>query len=287
MTSSTEGRYLFPHSWEGEGERLAGIAAAFDPITIRHLAGRGVGGGWRCLEVGAGTGTIARWLSDEVGPKGRVLATDISLKLMEGLEAGNLEIRQHDILTDPLPDEEFDLVHCRLVLEHLPGRLDALARMARGLAPGGWLVIEDVTLGTQTAAGRRGAVAIGGLLRGLSVLMRRNGYDGGFGRRLPIHLARLGLADVGAEGTQLVLIGGSPSVAWARPTLGRLRDMLVDGESEVWPAPVRKVTGRPAVRRVLERRLDGLDDLLADPEFVYLAPTFVSAWARRPPETDA
>lgn len=283
MTTNIEGHYLFPHTWEGEGERLRGIASAFDPITRRHLAGRGVGDGWRCLEVGAGTGTVARWLSDEVGPKGRVLATDISLKLMEGLEAANLEIRRHDILTDLLPDEEFDLIHCRLVLEHLPGRLEALSRMAAALAPGGWLVIEDMTFGTQRAAGRRGALTIGGLIQGLGLLLRRNGYDSGFGRRLPIHLARLGLSEVGAEGTQLVLIGGSPSIGWAVPTLGRIRELLLGTESDIWPAPVRKVTGLPVVRRVLERRLEGLDELLGDPEFVYLAPTLVSAWARRPP----
>src|SRR5688572_32365858 len=32
----------------------SGIASAFDPVTRRHLTGRGVGDGWRCLEVGAG-----------------------------------------------------------------------------------------------------------------------------------------------------------------------------------------------------------------------------------------
>lgn len=32
-----------------------------------------------------------------------------------------------------------------------------------------------------------------------------------------------------------------------------------------------------AQRRATERRLDRLEELLADPEFVYLAPTFVSA----------
>lgn len=282
MTTSAEGRYLFPHSWDGEGERLAGIAAAFDPVSIRHLIARGVGDGWRCLEVGAGTGTMARWLSDQVGPKGRVLATDISLELLGGVEAENLEIRRHDILNDPLPDEEFDLIHCRLVLEHLPGRLDALGRMARALAPGGWLVIEDITFGPERAAGRRGAITVGGLFRALALVMRRNGYDGRFGRRLPIHLGRLGLTDVGAEGTQLVLVGGSPSAGWARPTLGRIRDLLLDPASDLWPSPVGRVTRRPAVRRFMGRRLAGLDDVLADPEFVYLAPTFVSAWARKP-----
>ena len=61
--TTTEGRYLFSHSWEREGERLTALAAAFDPITRHHLLARGLTGGWRCLEVGAGTGTVARWLA--------------------------------------------------------------------------------------------------------------------------------------------------------------------------------------------------------------------------------
>jgi SAM-dependent methyltransferase len=202
---------------------------------------------------------------------------------MRGLESENLELLRHNILTDPLPDGEFDLIHCRLVLEHLPGRLDAMAKMARALAPGGWLVIEDMTFGSQHAASRRGALTIGGLLQGLALLMRRNGFDAGFGRRLPIHLRQAGLSEVGAEGTQLILIGGTPSVEWAMPTFGRIRDLLLDEELAVLPTPLQAALGRvPALRGVIERRLDGLERLLADPEFVYLAPTLVSAWARRP-----
>jgi SAM-dependent methyltransferase len=284
MTTNTESQYLFPHDWEGEGDRLMALASAFDPITRRHLVARGLGDGWRCLEVGAGTGTIAAWLAEQVGPKGHVLATDVSLALMEqrGVEAGNLELRRHDILCDPLPDGEFDLIHSRLVLEHLPGRLDALARMSKALAPGGWLVIEEMTFGAERAAGRRGAAVVGGLVQALKLLLRRNGWDGAFGRRLPIHFAELGLTEVGAEGTQLVLIGGTPSVDWAKPTFGRIRHMLFDDDSVV-PAPVQKAFGAaPALRRAVEGRLDRLEELLADPEFVYLAPTFVSAWAHRP-----
>lgn len=284
MTAQTEGRYLFPHSWEGEGDRLTALTRAFDPITRRHLLGRGLADGWRCLEIGAGTGTIARWLSEQVGPKGRVLATDLSLELMEaqGLEGDNLELRRHDILSDPLPDEEFDLVHCRLVLEHLPGRLDALARMAGALAPGGWLVVESITFGTERAGGRRGAALLGSVVSALKLLLRRHGFDGAFGRRLPIHLGGLGLSEVGAEGTQVVLIGGTPSVDWARPTLRRVRQLLLDDESGVAPAPLHKALRAARVRGAVERQFEGLDTMLADPEFVYLAPTLVSAWGRRP-----
>src|SRR5690348_8987341 len=113
MTTKTEGQYLFSHEWEGESDRLMALSAALDPVTKRHLAPLGVGPGWRCLEVGAGTGTVAEWLAGLVGEKGRVLATDLSLALMEarGLQAENLELRVHDVIHDPLPEGEFDLVH--------------------------------------------------------------------------------------------------------------------------------------------------------------------------------
>jgi ubiquinone/menaquinone biosynthesis C-methylase UbiE len=284
--TTTEGPYLFSHTWEGEGDRLMALSSALDPTTRRQLAGVGVGDGWRCLEVGAGTGTIAAWLSEQVGPKGSVVATDISLALMEqrGLAADNLELRRHDILNDPLPDGEFDLIHSRLVLEHLPGREEALARMAQALAPGGWLVIEEITFGTERAVGRGGAV-LSGLVQVIKLLMQRKGFDAKFGQRLPIHLARLGLTEIGAEGTQLVLIGGSESVDWAKPSLTRFRHLLFeDSAAAVLPGPVEKLfSAAPGLRRAAERRLDGLERLLADPEFVYLAPTFVSARGRRRP----
>jgi SAM-dependent methyltransferase len=283
--TTAEGPYLFSHSWEGEGERLSGLTDAFDPVTRRHLAEVGVGDGWRCLEVGAGTGTIASWLAEQVGPKGQVLATDISLALMEqrGLAADNLDLRRHDILNDPMPEGEFDLIHSRLVLEHLPGREDALARMAASLAPGGWLVVEEITFGTEKALDRRGAVLLGGLLQAVKVLLQRKGFDARFGHRLPVHFSRLGLTEVRAEGTQLVLFGGTPSVEWTRPSLTRFRHLLFeDTAAGMLPKPVQKVFGAaPGLRLAAQRRLDGLDRLLADPEFVYLAPTFISARGRR------
>jgi hypothetical protein len=45
MTEVTTHRYFFDNSEAGEGERLAGIQAAFDPGTFRHLADLGVGEG--------------------------------------------------------------------------------------------------------------------------------------------------------------------------------------------------------------------------------------------------
>jgi SAM-dependent methyltransferase len=285
MKTRTEGQYLFPHSWAGEGERLTSLAMGFDPITKRHLAPLGVGEGWRCLEVGAGTGSIARWLSEIVGSKGSVLATDLSLELMRGLNADNLEIRQHDILSDPLPEGEFDLVHCRLVLEHLPRRLEALATMVRALAPGGWLVVEDFSFRGQQATDRRGAVTVGSLFRLVGMVMKHNGFDTGWARRLPIHLRQAGLTEVGAEGTQPMIIGGTSSTDWALPSLARMRGLLVEDAAVVTPSPVQKfIAAAPPLKRLVARQLDGLERLLKDPDFCYVLPTFVSAWGRRPLE---
>jgi SAM-dependent methyltransferase len=277
MTPKTapEGQYLFDHSWEGEGDRLNALAALFDPITKRHIAPLGLAPGWRCLEVGAGTGTIARWLAEVVGPKGSVLATDVSLDLMDaqGLEAENLELRRHDIVHDPLPDSGFDLIHSRLVLEHLPGRLDVLARLHRALAPGGWLVLEDFCFRGQHATDRRGALTIGTLFRLMSVVLRQHGHDPRWAARIPAHLRRAGLTEVGAEGTQIMMLGDSPAVGWVAPNLARIRGVLLEQKA---------VSAAPPVRRLLERRLDRLEQLLADPGFCYVAPTFVTAWGRKP-----
>ncbi|HET9109188.1 MAG TPA: hypothetical protein VFN78_00040, partial [Ktedonobacterales bacterium] len=69
--------YLLDNAWQEQDRRLARLEAWFDPGTIQHLEALGVGPGWRCLEVGAGAGSIAAWLCNRVGPEGSVLATDI------------------------------------------------------------------------------------------------------------------------------------------------------------------------------------------------------------------
>jgi len=59
-----------------------------------------VAAGWRCLEVGAGGGSIAEWLCDRVGPDGRVVATDLDTRWVAKLSQPYLEVRVHDLLED-------------------------------------------------------------------------------------------------------------------------------------------------------------------------------------------
>src|SRR4051812_14227124 len=94
--------YVFDQAWTKERERLTALESLFDASSRRLLADLGVGAGWRCLEVGAGAGGIARWLADRVGDTGRVVATDLDTRFLDG--SGNLDVRTHDVVTDDLDE---------------------------------------------------------------------------------------------------------------------------------------------------------------------------------------
>ena len=127
---------------EIERKRLAMLAEAYDPGTFRLLERVGVSAGMHVLEVGAGTGSVSAWLADKVGDGGRVMSTDIDLRFHAEMPS-NVIVRQHDVVHDPLPAEHFGVIHARAVVQHIPERVDVLARLVEALEPGGALVIED------------------------------------------------------------------------------------------------------------------------------------------------
>ena len=125
-----------------ENERLGLLAEARDPRTCRLLDQVGIGEGWHCLELGAGAGTISRWMADRVGESGRVMSTDIDLRF-HAEATDNMIVREHDITTDPLPAAHFDVIHARAVLQHIPERDAVLDTLTEALKPGGWIIVED------------------------------------------------------------------------------------------------------------------------------------------------
>ena len=103
----------------------------------------GVTTGWRCLEIGAGNGSLSQWLARRVGTAGHVIATDIRTDLMEGIAGDNLEVRKFDVVHDEPPGAPYDLIAIRALLHHLPERRAVVSRMARWLKPGGWLFVQE------------------------------------------------------------------------------------------------------------------------------------------------
>lgn len=204
MTSS----YVYDQGWAQERARLAGIESLWDTGTRELLARHGARSGASVLEVGAGGGSVVEWLATQVGGSGRVLATDLDPRFVEPLASDVVEVRRADVVADDLPEGEFDLVHTRLLLEHLPGREVALDRLVRALRPGGWLVVEDydwTSFGFDPAAEleTRAAAAV-------LTLMANAGFDQTYGRRVTSAIAERGLTNVRAQGRSLVIDTDDP-----------------------------------------------------------------------------
>jgi 2-polyprenyl-3-methyl-5-hydroxy-6-metoxy-1,4-benzoquinol methylase len=229
-----EGRYFFDQAAEQERSRLSGLSAVFDPVTFRHLTSVGVGSGWRCLEVGAGAGSVAAWLSTTVGPDGRVTATDLDVRFLDDL-GDNVEVVRHDVTSDPLEQDAFDLVHARAVVEHLPARDEVIGRLVSALHPGGVLMLEDFVFGGAASEAVEAAVdppasgpAMTRVLAAMSAAFRAVGADSHYGLQLPMALAAAGLQHVNAELTLRLLEGGSPQAAFYSQTLSERATQLVE-----------------------------------------------------------
>ena len=162
--------------------------------------------------MGAGGGSIATWLCDRVGPTGHVVATDIDPRYLDAAGRPNLEVRRHDIASDPLPEAAFDLVHARLVLVHLPERENALLRIVRALKPGGWLLVEEFdSLSMRPDPAIDPDEVLLETYDALQRVMTARGVDLRYGQLLTGRFRAHGLVDVGAEGRLFMLQGGSPA----------------------------------------------------------------------------
>ena len=121
-------------------------AAVFGPATGLMLDLAGVGPGSRVLDVAAGTGEQTLSAACRVGPRGHVLATDISASMLEAAaeaarEAGlaNVGTRVMDAQALALEPESFDAAICRAGLMLLPEPHKALVGIREALRPGGKL----------------------------------------------------------------------------------------------------------------------------------------------------
>jgi predicted O-methyltransferase YrrM len=135
--------YIFRENRDDqELRRLRLIEQALDDETIGRLRSTSIQTGWRCLELGAGAGSIAQWMADAVGDQGQVLAIDIKTNYLQHLPTPPCMIVKGDFLEVPL-EGEFDLAHCRYVLIHNLQSRSILKRLCSLIRPGGFLVAEE------------------------------------------------------------------------------------------------------------------------------------------------
>ena len=196
-----------------EQERLACLGELLNRTTEHRLAQLPIAAGWKCLEIGAGQGSVARSLASRVGSKGRVVATDINPRFLSDQASPTIEVRRHDILQDELETEFYDLVHCRMLLMHLPDPVKAVRRMTESLRPGGWMLIEEgdmISLGPAEASHPRSA-NFARVARAISdAVTATKLIDSYFGRRVRSLAEQFGFADVEHDGRVPVTRGGEP-----------------------------------------------------------------------------
>ncbi|MFF1404391.1 class I SAM-dependent methyltransferase [Streptomyces sp. NPDC058294] len=259
-----DGRYgedLFEPERPGEAARIDAAALVYDPVTTRRLRALGAGPGSRCLEVGAGTGTVARWLLQDAGAD-EVVALDRDTSRLETAANPRLRVVTGDLTDDSLRLGGFDLIHARFVLMHLPQRRELITRLVRWLAPGGRLLLGDAlevpnTLDTASAY-RRTMDAVWQALRSTI------GTDTSSVPAYPHFLREEGLEHVAAELFVPPLVAGGPLARFWTETWNRMRPALE--ETGLVDAAV----------------IDEALAYLASPRLAELGPGMVMAWGQRP-----
>lgn len=131
---------------EAAVESFAGVGYPF--------AAGGIAPGDTVLDIGSGSGTDALIAARLVGPRGRVIAMDLTdamlAKLSEITTAariGNVSLLKAAADDIPLPDASVDVVTSNGVLNLVLDKPRALAEIHRVLKPGGGLQLADVALG--------------------------------------------------------------------------------------------------------------------------------------------
>ncbi|GGV53001.1 class I SAM-dependent methyltransferase [Streptomyces griseoflavus] len=257
------GRYgedLFAPEHPREAERVDAAALVYDPFTTHRLRALGAGRGGRCLEVGAGTGTVARWLLEEAGAR-EVVALDRDTEALAARGGRGLRVLRADLTDERLRPGTFDLIHARFVLMHLPDRRRIVSRLAGWLNPGGVLVLGDAvelpdTRDTSSAYRR----TMDAMWRALRTTI---GTDISGVPAYPRFLREEGLREVAGEVWCPPLVAGGPLARFWSGTWSRMRPELT-------------ATGLVDAG-VVDRAVAYLDS----PALAEIGPGMAMAWGRR------
>jgi ubiquinone/menaquinone biosynthesis C-methylase UbiE len=119
------------------------VPAIFEPYA-RDLVGRArpIGPSDRVLDLGCGTGIVARVLRERLGGAARITGIDVSARMIEKARSLAPEIEWHEgnALELPFAERSFDVVLCQQMLQFVPDLGKALREIRRILVPRGRLV---------------------------------------------------------------------------------------------------------------------------------------------------
>jgi trans-aconitate methyltransferase len=257
-----------------EHERLRAQARVWEPATGRIFDEIGLAAGASCLDAGCGPGETMRLMAERVGPGGRVLGLDVddalgaaAVERLYGLGHRQCGFHCHDITEDaPIPGAPFALVYARLLLFHLPERIEVLGRLWDAVAPGGHLVVQDYDVRTTSVT--PALASVDEIRRVFSAAFGAVGADICVGARLPEVFAQAGLS--APDGTD---------VAGRLDTLAAGRELLERVFRSVLPTALAHDITSDAEAAMTLAAFDRDVALYSERPFMW--PTMVGAWKRK------
>lgn len=242
---------------------LNALARMYDPFSSEQLDKAGIANDASCLVLGAGASKIPARLAD-MAPAGRIVATDVTLR--HAVPDPRVHWREHDLSIGDVPDGPWDVIHARLLLDHLPSRDHILRALAGALAPDGILVIEGFTATWAASVLAAPDLAEADRLytefqNALLAVLARVGNDPTWSRRVHQKMLDLGL-DTDSTAHAVTWDGGSPGCLLPHAVAGLLHTEL-------------------ALAGMAETDLAAFRDLLIDPRLRALGNLPVSTIGRR------
>jgi SAM-dependent methyltransferase len=256
---------------EAGAARLRLLHDVYGQSTEALLTEVGLGSGLRAVDIGCGTGTVARWMADRVGTAGYVVGVDVSSAQLQVAEREaqrlgltQLQFRHADAYDTGLPRENFDVVYCRFLLCHLAQPERALREMAALLKPNGVLVCDDVDIASIFADPPSPVVdRMRDLMRAVGVA---RGVDYCLGIRLHRLFRDVGLRDPQMRIDQPVYATGEGKRFWEYTVL------------EAGPAIVQAGLATPVE---LERLAQALATVAQDETIMVAQARKIQVWARK------
>lgn len=130
--------------WDSDPDKVKRAHAVADAIRQAIPLSKEM----RALEYGCGTGLVSFALQPHLG---QITLADTSQGMLDVLcekiasaDVKNMQPVRLDLLSDPLPDTQYDLTYSLLTLHHIHDVNKMLARFRDVLVPGGHLLVADL-----------------------------------------------------------------------------------------------------------------------------------------------